>query len=81
MSRKISYEPIPVVNEVLENHWKGKMLGNMTEYEWKENEDGDGGDDGSSYRDQPIIPDCHLFHEVSLKYVEKWKMKSSAEEI
>ena len=58
------------------------MPANMTfKYEWDENEDGDYGDDGSSYRDQPIIPDCHLFHELGLKYVEKWKVKSSAEEI
>ena len=40
------------------------------------------GEDGSSYRwDRPIILDCRLFHELRLKYVEKWKMKSSAEEI
>ena len=40
------------------------------------------GEDGSSYRwDRPIILDCRLFHELRLKYVEKWKMKSSVEEI
>ena len=75
---KINYVPILVENEVFAQLISEKIWG---EYEWEEDDDDNCGEDGSWFRDRPIILHCHLFHELCLKYVEKWKAKSSAEEI